>query len=127
MNVKKTKIIIIIIAAVIALLWAGYALRVDRFGLGYQIDYVDYVYINNQLYISGLSPVQREPVDVSMIDQKIGEVKFTTLDNVHSPYYIRRNGDAAFLDKGTEIFSLKSPDNAVAVKVDGIYYIFKTD
>lgn len=124
---NKTKKVIIIVAVVIALLWVGYAFRVDRFGLGYQIDYVDYVYINNQLYISGLSPVQREPVDVSMIDQKIGEVKFTTLDNVHSPWYIRRNGDAAFLDKGTAIFSLKSPDNAVAVKVDDTYYIFRAD
>lgn len=124
---KNIRRILLIIIALSIILAAAYALRLDRFGLGYQIDYVDCVYINNQLYVSGLNPDSRTPVDSSSIDLKIGEVKFTLLDNVHSPYYINRNGDAAYLDIGTEIFSIKGQNNAVAVKVGELYYQYRAD
>ena len=124
---KKTKTFAVIIVAFIILIILGYVFRIDRFGLGSEIDYVDCVYINNQFYFSGLNPLDRTPVESTLVDKKIGEVKFTLSDNVHSPYYINRNGDAAFLDIGTEIYSIKSQSNAVAIKIGEQYYIFKNN
>lgn len=124
---KKTKTIAVIVISFVVLVILGYLFRVDRFGLGYEIDYVDCVYINNQFYTSGLNPIDRIPVEPTLVDKKIGEVRFKLLDNVHSPYYINRNGDAAFLDVGTEIYSLKSQSNAVAVRIDDQYYIFENN
>lgn len=123
---KKTNKLAVIVIAFVILIILGYIFRIDRFGLGYEIDYVDCIFINNQLYTSGLNPDSRIPVDAALVSQKIGEVKFTLLNNVHSPYYINRNGDASFLDIGTEIYSIKSQSNAVAVKINDQYYIFKT-
>ena len=123
---RKTKTFAVIVVSLIILILLGYVFRIDRFGLGYAIDYVDCVYINNQFYTSGLNPQDRTPVESSLIEKKIGEVKFKLLDNVHSPYYISRNGDAAFLDIGTEIYSLKSQSDAVAVKIGEQYYLFRT-
>jgi len=120
---KKTKIFAVVIAFIILII-LGYVLRIDRFGL-MEIDYVDCVYINNQLYTSGINPNSRIPVDSTLVGQKIGEVRFTLSDHVHSSLYINRNGDAAFLEIGTEIYSIKSQNDAVAVKIGQEYYIFK--
>lgn len=124
---KKTKTFAVIVVAFIILILLGYIFRIDRFGLGYEIDYVDCIYINNQLYTSGINPNSRITVEPTLVDKKIGEVRFTLSDKVHSPYYINRNGDAAFLDVGTEIYSLKSQSNAVAVRINDQYYIFKNN
>lgn len=124
---KKTKTFTVIVIAFISLVILGYFFRIDRFGLGYEIDYVDCVYISNQLYTSGFNPNSRIPIESTLVGQKIGEVKFTLSNNVHSPYYINRNGDAAFLDIGTEIYSIKSQSDAVAIKIGEQYYIFKNN
>lgn len=121
---KKTKISAGIVAAVIALFLVGFVFRFDRLGF-IEIDYVDCVYINNQLYFSGYSPYDRTPVESSLVDKKIGKVQFKLSESVHSTYYINRNGDAAFLDVGTEIYILKSGSNAVAAKIGDQYYIYK--
>jgi hypothetical protein len=122
---NRSKILLYIAIAVIFLASIGYAFRLDRFGV-MQIDYMDCIYINNQLYFSSFeqSGFKRTPVESAFIDSKIGEVKFRLSENVHSSYYFNRNGDAAFLDVGTEVYSLKSDNNAIAVKIGEQYFIF---
>jgi hypothetical protein len=114
-----------VLISLILLALIGYVFRLDRFGL-LEVDFLDCVYINNQLYFSGSEQHggERIPIDPALIGRRIGEVKFTLSEKVHSSYYINRNGDAAFLDIGTGIYSLKSNDKAIAVKLGGNYFEF---
>lgn len=101
----------------------GYVFRIDRFGTA-QISWVDCVQINNTKYYSDFT---RTSIERSLIGEKIGKVKFNVYENVHNGYYRFRNGDATFLDVGTEIFSLKSDDTAIAVKQGDHYYLYKVN
>jgi hypothetical protein len=97
-----------------------YIFRLDRFG-GAKIDWFDFVKIKNTMYYGGLN---MPAVDNSLIGKKIGEVKFTASGNVGNMHYKFRNGDAAYLSVGTEIYSIPSNANAVAVKVNGKYILY---
>lgn len=109
--------------SIVLLVLAAYIFRLDRFGF-VEVDYVDCVYINNQSYYSHSerNAGERTLIDPSLIEKKIGEIKFTLSENVHSTYYIFRNGDAAFLDIGTEIYRVKTSDSMVAVKIGEQYF-----
>lgn len=52
------------------------------------------------------------------IGEKIGTVKYKVADNVTNPNYKIRDGDAAFHEKGTEIYEIKDHPNLIAVKSD---------
>ena len=118
---KKVKIFIGICVLSIIFIFMGYFFRVDRFGMS-QIDWVDCVQINNIKYHSDFN---RTSAEYSLIDKKIGEVKFNVYKNVHNGNYRFRDGDATFLDVGTEIYSLKSDNNAITVKIGEIYFLYK--
>jgi hypothetical protein len=45
---------------------------------------------------------------------------------VHNPSYRFRDGDATFLDVGTEIYSLRSESNAIAAKIGEQYFLYKS-
>ena len=120
---KKLVIFIIIIFTGVSLLIMGYFLRFDRYGLA-QISWIDCVQINDIKYISNFD---RTPVDSSLIGEKIGEVNFIVYKKVHNPSYRFRNGDATFLDVGTEIYSVKLNSNAIAVKVADQFFIYSSD
>jgi hypothetical protein len=124
MKTSKAAKALITIAVIVVLLLAGFLFRVDRFGF-VAVDYVDCVYFNNQFYYSGWGEADRTPVEPALIGEKIGQVTFTLAENVHSTWYINRNGDAAFLVVGTEIYSVEADGAAIAVKIDGQYYRYE--
>lgn len=117
---NKKVIVFICIGIFSIILVIGYIFRVDRFGMS-SIDWVDCIQINDIKY---LKDINKSPIENSLIDKKIGKVKFNVSKNVHNSSYLFRDGDATFLDVGTEISSLKSGNNAIAVKVDGLYYLY---
>ncbi|GAA0486784.1 hypothetical protein GCM10008986_10240 [Salinibacillus aidingensis] len=91
------------------------------------IDWVDFIKINDTQYTGLHSSVIADP---SMIGEKIGEVEFKVADNVSNPQYQVKNGDAAFQDKGTEIFAVKNLPDFAAIKdsneVNG-YQLYQAD
>lgn len=101
----------------------GYYFRIDRFGMS-QISWVDCIKINNTKYYSDYD---RSPVEASLVGEMIGEVKFNVSEKVHNPSYRFRNGDATHLVIGTEVYSLKSENNAIAVKIDENYFLYKSE
>jgi hypothetical protein len=123
MHHKKVTVFILIVLAGIVLVLAGYFFRVDRFGLS-QISWIDCVQVNDIKYNSDF---ERTPIEYSSVGEKIGEVTFNVYENVHNSMYRFRNGDATFLDVGTELFLIKSDSNAIAVKVNDQYFIYKAD
>ena len=120
---KKVKVFIGIGVLSIILILMGYIFRVDRFGMA-KISWIDCVQMNNIKYNSNF---KKSSVEYSLIDKKIGKVKFNVSQNVNNPSYQFRNGDATFLDVETEIYSLKSNNNAIAVKVGKQYFLYKAD
>lgn len=105
----------------------------DRFGFA-DVDWADIVYYDNQIYdvvyISN-DHSSRSIVEVDMIDELLGEIRFTLNENVDNEKYKLRNWDASFLQKGTRVFSIKNvnPNKSIAVYENGIYVeytVFKT-
>lgn len=122
---KKVNVSMLIAFFCIILVLIGYVLRldrIDRFGTS-KIMWVDCVQINDKKYYSDHSA--KIPVEYSSIDKKIGKVKFNVYNMVSNPNYRFRNGDATFLDVGTEIYSLHSETNDIAVKVGDQYFLYK--
>ena len=119
---KKTRIIllvILILAALLAAVWKP--LRLDRFGLPFvQIDWIDVVKWEGVTYESRIKP--RVEVPLADIGAKLGQVQFTVYGHVSNSRYQLRNGDATFLDPGTEVFTIKNDPDALAVLLDGKYY-----
>lgn len=121
---KKVKASIGIVFLCIILILIGYVFRldrVDRFGMA-EISWVDCVKISDKKYYSFNVNTQ---VEDSLIDKKIGKVKFNVSEMVKNSNYRFRNGDATFLKVGTEIYSLQSETNAVAVKIGEKYVLYK--
>jgi hypothetical protein len=77
------------------------------------IDWVDFIKWDgveyNGIYTAILA-------DEKYIGEKLGTIKFKVADNVTNPNYKIRNGDAAFHEKGTEIFTVKGQPSLIAVK-----------
>jgi hypothetical protein len=77
------------------------------------IDWVDFIKWEGIEYDGIYSGVLADEV---FIGEKLGTVKFKVADNVTNPNYKIRNGDAAFHEKGTEIFTIKGQPNLIAIK-----------
>ncbi|WHY64493.1 hypothetical protein [Neobacillus sp. SuZ13] len=77
------------------------------------IDWVDFIKWDGKMY-EGINTCVI--ADEKHIDKKLGEVKFKVADNVSDPEYKTKNGDAAFHEKGTDIFTIKGEPNLLAVK-----------
>lgn len=122
-SMKIVKRTIIILSAVIAVILLGYFLRIDRFGMA-KISWIDCLKINNTMYSGNF---ERTLVDAASLGEEMGKVKFNVSQNVNNPSYRFRNGDAAFLEVGTKIYSVKSDTEAIAVKVGEDYFLYKAD
>src|SRR3954465_11272913 len=83
------------------------------FGQNAVIDWVDFIKWNGKMYDGIYSGVL---ADEQYIGEKLGEVKFKVADNVSNPEYKTKNGDAAFHEKGSEIFTIKGHPDLLAVK-----------
>ncbi|MEH7087010.1 hypothetical protein V7139_30535 [Neobacillus drentensis] len=77
------------------------------------IDLVDFIKWDDKEYDGIYSGVIS---DKKYIGEKLGEVKFKVADNVSDLEYKIKNGDAAFHEKGTDIFTIKGEPNLIAVK-----------
>lgn len=91
------------------------------------IDWVDFVKINGKQYDAVYTAVIS---DSANIGKKVGEVKFRVADNVSNPSYRIKEGDAAFWEKGTEIYNVKDREGLIAIpdetEING-YRIYKTE
>jgi hypothetical protein len=87
--------------------------RYAPFGSQSVIDWVDFIKWNGKEY-DGINTAVL--ADEKYLGEKLGEVKFKVADNVTNPHYKIRNGDAAFHEKGSEIFSIKGQQQLIAVK-----------
>lgn len=110
MSLKKTRMLTFIL---ILLFLSG--CRLSAFGGQVVIDWVDFIHFDGKEYNGIHSGVL---ADKSFIGNKIGTVKFKVADNVKNPSYKIRDGDAAFHEKGTEIFQIKDHPHLIAVKDD---------
>lgn len=110
---------IVLIGIVIVLF--KYDFRIDRFGRS-KIDWVDCLQINSTKYYSDF---KKTSIEASLIDKQIGKIKFNVAGKVSNPEYRFRDGDATFLEVGTDVYSVKSDGNAVAAKVGEQYYLYK--
>ena len=77
------------------------------------IDWVDFIKWDGKMYEGIYSGVI---ADETYISKKLGEVKFKVADNVSDLEYKTKDGDAAFHEKGTDIFTIKGEPNLIAVK-----------
>jgi len=102
--------------------------RSSPFGQHVVIDWVDFIKWKGKTYDGIYSGAL---ADKTFIGEKLGEVKFKVADNVTNPEYKIRNGDAAFHEKGTEIFKIKGNPNLLAVKssqaINGYKIYFSSD
>lgn len=77
------------------------------------IEWVDFVQWNKKEYNGIHSGIL---ADENLIGEKLGEVKFKVADHVTNTSYKTKNGDAAFHEKGTEIYSIKGNPDLIALK-----------
>jgi hypothetical protein len=90
------------------------------------IDWVDFVKFNNVLYLSNNT---LKTIPSKLIEKELGETNFNVSANVDSTNYTTKNGDAAFLPKGTKLYKLKNYNTKfmiVAKNIDG-YIVYVTD
>jgi hypothetical protein len=107
---KKTAVVILLLMFILA------GCRSTPFGPQSVIDWVDFIHWGGIKYDGIYSGVL---ADKDYVGKKLGEVKFKVADNVTNSNYKTRNGDAAFHEKGTEIYSLKGESNFIVVKDSG--------
>ena len=90
------------------------------------IDWVDFLHIQDEKYERNYL---LEVADEQFIGNEIGEVTFKMADHVHNTNYQSKNGDAAYLEKGTKLYSVDGMPHLVAVKspeaING--YVFYTN
>lgn len=77
------------------------------------IDWVDFVKINGNHYERIHSGII---ADSASIGEKIGEVKFKVADHVNDVDYKTKEGDAAFWEKGTKVFSIQGKPEFAAIQ-----------
>jgi hypothetical protein len=119
---KKSKIALsVLFTIVIIIILIGHDFRLDRFGRS-KISWVDCLQLNSTKYYSDF---KKTSIEASLIDKKVGKIKFNVAGKVSNAEYRFRDGDATFLEVGTEVYSVKSDENAVAVKVGNQYYLYK--
>jgi hypothetical protein len=78
-----------------------------------EIDWVDFIKLNDKEYNGIYSGVIADP---ALVCKEIGVVTFKVADNVTSPHYQTKNGDAAFWEKGTKIYCVRNTPSLIAVK-----------
>lgn len=89
------------------------------------IDWVDFVNVDGKQYEAVYTAVISDPANIG---EKVGEVKFKVADNVSNPRYRVKDGDAAFWEKGTEIYRVQDRKDLIAIpdesEINGyrIYY-----
>ena len=97
--------------------------RIDKLVL---IEWVNLIKFNDITYVRKFVPLDSlAEEDLKYYDK----TKFKLADNVDDLNYRSQNGDAAYLDEGTQIYSIKaySPDFRLVAKVGAELYLFEAD
>ncbi|MCJ7839941.1 hypothetical protein MUB24_03230 [Lederbergia sp. NSJ-179] len=77
------------------------------------IDWVDFLeFRGNQFQVSHYAEIS----DPNFIGEPIGEIKKRLKDHVKNPKYSPKNGDAAYLEPGTKLYSVINHSHLIAVK-----------
>lgn len=77
------------------------------------IDWIDIVQVQGKKYEGDYYAVLG---DKTKLGQQLGEVKLNMEESVHDPSYKMKNGDAAFLEVGADIFAVQGRPDLVAVE-----------
>ncbi|KGE16903.1 hypothetical protein [Paenibacillus wynnii] len=93
----KIKMLILL---TVAILLSGCSMRGSS-----AIDWVDFVKLNGNSYSGSWESVIKNPNLVTR--EIVGEVKFKVSDVVTNPDYRTKDGDAAFLEKGTKLYRVE--------------------
>lgn len=91
------------------------------------IDWVDFIVLNDIHYrgnYHGDNKLSRDS-----IEGIVGEVKFNVSENINDHNYKVKNGDSAFLPKGTNLYKMKGykPEFRIAVNTEGGWRIYEAD
>lgn len=83
------------------------------------IDWVNFVQVGSTQYVAG--PESSVVLQESDLGPVYAKVKFKVSGNVCDPSYKLKDGDAAFLDSGTEIYQVNShaPTQELAARFNG--------
>jgi heat shock protein HslJ len=112
---------IILIAAAINLP-AGCSKETDRID---KIDWVDFIKFNGITYLRTIQSLPYSEEELEYFD----EIRFRVEGNVDTPDYESKDGDAAYLDEGTQIYSISgySPDFRLVAKMGTELLLFEAD
>ena len=121
----KFKFMILLILIFASILTACSA--ANNIGIKSTIDWVDFVILNDIHYTRNYQDNYKLSDD--SIDGLFGKVKFNVSENIDQPNYKFKNGDSAFLPKGTKLYKMKEykPEFRIAVKVDEEWLIYEAD
>ena len=86
-----------------------------------QIDWVDFVKVGSTMYVAGQGSVDATPLQDPDLGAVYATVKFKVADHVCDPNYRPKDGDAAFLEPGTQLYVVRgvAPAEALAARHDG--------
>ena len=89
------------------------------------IDWVDFIRFNGITYIRTVQHLPYSEEELEYFD----EVQFRVDINIDAPGYQIKDGDAAYLDEGTQIYSIKgySPDFRLVAKTGTELHLFEAD
>ncbi len=99
---------------------------IDKGNVIVDTDWVNFIKFNDIMYLRKVVPLDSlAEEDLKYYDK----TKFKVADNVNELGYRIKNGDAAFLEEGTLIYSIKgySPDFRLVAKVGAELYLFEAD
>jgi hypothetical protein len=91
----------------------------------YEIDWVDFIRFNGITYLRTVQPLPYSEEELEYFD----EIHFRVDVNIDAPGYQIKDGDAAYLDEGTRIYSISgySPDFRLVAKAGTELYLFEAD
>ncbi|MBS4197958.1 hypothetical protein [Lederbergia citri] len=76
------------------------------------IDWVDFLQFNGEQYNGSTLEI----ADPELIGKKVGKIKHTLENNVKDPSYKSKDGDAAYISKGTALYEVKNESNLLAIR-----------
>jgi hypothetical protein len=92
------------------------------------IDWVDFVKFNGVTYMASHLDVGRA-LEAADLGPEFAKVQFKLADNVNDPEYQSKDGDAAFLEAGTLVYTVQgyAPEFRLAARRDGQIVLYEAD
>lgn len=89
------------------------------------ISWIDFIKISDITYVRANQVVYFNERDLSTYDK----IRYKVAGNVYNPDYKIQNGDAAFIEEGTPVYSIPgyAPDFRLVVRYDNEWLIYEAD